>query len=292
MDSFFVLKFHFLRNILEYNKYRFNIVNGMVEENLDDNQSTTKQKISQPPLNLLFNPSLIERDDVWKIDIVKLLETLLTTLTTSKYRDLRVCGVAILTSALIHRLKVESIFKLEKIANKDNMLSSKQDKPSEEKVPIPELSSITLPFRKEISYPISLEDLLSILENMVTDLTNPAVKRTQVKLEPVEIIDFQDYLIKFEKIIEQFESKLMDILDQKNELVFDEMVAGMDRLEIARFFIAMLYLSMKDKVSISCIPSSVSGNDERANFQMKESEQNNNDSECSDRIRITLKNNL
>ena len=199
---------------------------------------------------MLFNPSLIERNDVWQINIVKLLETLLSTLTKSSYRDLRVCGVAILTSSLIHRLKVESIFRLEKIANKDQQGVSERDKEFSEKAPIPEISNLTLPFRKELSYPVSLEDLISILETMITDLTNPVVKRTSLNLEPVEIIDFQHYLIKFEKIIEEFENRIMKRLEYGRELNFNEMVIGLDRIDIARYFIAMLYLSMKDKIEI------------------------------------------
>ena len=105
----------------------------MVDENVELDQVSTKKRISQPPLNLLFNPSLIERNDVWQINIVKLLETLLSTLTKSSYKDLRVCGVAILTSSLIHRLKVESIFRLEKIANKDQQGVSERDKEFSEK---------------------------------------------------------------------------------------------------------------------------------------------------------------
>ena len=76
----------------------------MAEVVKNDQEYSTKKKIAQPPLNLLFNPSLIQRDDVWKIDVVKLLEILLSTLTSSTYKDLRLCGVAILTSTLIHRL--------------------------------------------------------------------------------------------------------------------------------------------------------------------------------------------
>ena len=222
----------------------------MVDENVELDQVSTKKRISQPPLNLLFNPSLIERNDVWQINIVKLLETLLSTLTKSSYRDLRVCGVAILTSSLIHRLKVESIFRLEKIANKDQQGVSERDKEFTEKTPIPEISNLTLPFRKELSYPVSLEDLISILETMITDLTNPVVKRTSLNLEPVEIIDFQQYLIKFEKIIEEFENRIMKRLEYERELNFNEMVIGLDRIDIARYFIAMLYLSMKDKIEI------------------------------------------
>jgi segregation and condensation protein A len=224
----------------------------MVDENveLELDQVSIKKRISQPPLNLLFNPSLIERNDVWQINIVKLLETLLSTLTKSSYRDLRVCGVAILTSSLIHRLKVESIFRLEKIANKDQQGVSDRDKEFSEKAPIPEISNLRLPFRKELSYPVSLEDLISILETMITDLTNPVVKRTSLNLEPIEIIDFQQYLIKFEKIIEEFENRIMKRLEYERELNFNEMVIGLDRIDIARYFIAMLYLSMKDKIEI------------------------------------------
>ncbi len=222
----------------------------MVDESVELDQVSTKKKISQPPLNLLFNPSLIARNDVWQINIVKLLETLLSTLTKSSYKDLRVCGVAILTSTLIHRLKVESIFRLEKIANKDQQGVSERDKVFSEKAPIPEISNLTLPFRKELSYPVSLEDLISILETMITDLTNPVVKKTSLNLEPVEVIDFQHYLIKFEKIIEEFENRIMMRLEYEKKLNFSEMMIGLDRMDVARYFIAMLYLSMKDKIEI------------------------------------------
>ncbi len=124
-------------------------------------------------------------------------------LKSSGTNDLRVCGVAILTSALIHRLKVESIFKLDKIANqKEN--KDDNNKIVEKKTPIPELENISFPFRKETSYPASLEELLLILENMITELSNPAVRKSHVDLEPIQTFDFQEYLIKFEKIIEEY----------------------------------------------------------------------------------------
>ena len=98
-------------------------------DNPSTSPSATKKRISQPPLNLLFNPSLIDKQDVWQIDIVKLLETLLELLTTAGNKDLRVCGVAILTSSLIHRLKVESIFRLDKIANQKDTNHDKGENP-------------------------------------------------------------------------------------------------------------------------------------------------------------------
>ncbi len=212
--------------------------------------SATKKQISKPPLNLLFNPSLIDRQDVWKIDVVKLLEMLLAILKASGNNDLRVCGVAILTSALIHRLKVESIFKLDKIANQKEAKDNKS-KNIEQKMPVPELENISLPFRKETSYPASLEELLLILENMIMELSNPTVRKNQIDLEPVQTFDFQEYLIKFEKVIEEYEIRLFDILVVDKEILFNSFVKDMNSLEIARYFIAMLYLAMKGKIGIS-----------------------------------------
>jgi segregation and condensation protein A len=219
---------------------------------IDDFQgSSTKKQISKPPLNLLFNPSLIDKQDVWQINVVKLLEMLLAILKSSGNNDLRVCGVAILTSALIHRLKVESIFKLDKIANQKEIKDDK-GKNIENKTPIPELESISLPFRKETSYPASLEELLLILENMITELSNPTVRKNQINLEPVQTFDFdfQEYLIKFEKVIEEYENKLFDRLIADREIFFNDFVKEMSDLEIARYFIAMLYLAMKRKIEI------------------------------------------
>jgi segregation and condensation protein A len=218
-----------------------------------DNESSgfnTKKRIAQPPLNLLFNPSLIDKQDVWQINIVKLLETLLELLTTTGNKDLRVCGVAILTSSLIHRLKVESIFRLDKIANQKN-INKDIEKDIEKKLPIPELANISLPFRKETTYPASLEELLLILENMITELSAPRIRRNILDLEPVETFDFQEYLIKFEKVIEEYEIKLLDKIAIMREIIFNDFVQNMSDLDIARYFIAMLYLAMKGKIEIS-----------------------------------------
>ncbi len=264
----------------------------MVDESIELDQVSTKKKISQPPLNLLFNPSLIERNDVWQIDIVKLLETLLSTLTKSSYKDLRVCGVAILTSTLIHRLKVESIFRLEKIANQGQQGVSDRDKEFSEKAPVPIISNLTLPFRKEISYPVSLEDLISILETMITDLTNPVVKRTSLNLEPVEAIDFQHYLIKFEKIIEDFENRIMKRLEHERELNFNELMIGLDRIDVARYFIAMLYLSMKNKIDIITGFTDLNNGVECSDYSRDDTESIDTAENIPSWIKIALKDNL
>jgi len=242
-------------------------------------------------LNLLFNPSLIDKQDVWQIDVVKLLENLLKLLATTGNRDLRICGVAILTSALIHRLKVESIFRLDKIANQRNENNTEKEKKDEEKVPIPEISTLTLPFRKETSYPVSIDDLLLILDNLITELTNPSVRKKTIDLEPIVTIDFQDYLIKFEKVIEEYELKLFEKISVVKEMIFNDFVFDMNELDIARYFIAMLYLAMRNKIEISYINIKDIDNKEFKDLMDFKMKNGNNKDEDIELIKITVANN-
>ena len=242
-------------------------------------------------MNLLFNPSLIDKQDVWQIDVVKLLENLLKLLATTGNRDLRICGVAILTSALIHRLKVESIFRLDKIANQRNENNTEKEKKDEEKVPIPEISTLTLPFRKETSYPVSIDDLLLILENMITELTNPSVRKKTIDLEPIVTIDFQDYLIKFEKVIEEYELKLFEKISVVKEMIFNDFVFDMNELDIARYFIAMLYLAMRNKIEISYVNIKDIDNKEFKDLMDFKMKNGNNKDEDIELIKITVANN-
>lgn len=81
---------------------------------IDEGNNITS--IATPPLNLLFNTSLLGKQNVWEINISKLLELLLKIINSSGKKDLRICGIAAWSSSLIYRLKVESIFQLEKLS--------------------------------------------------------------------------------------------------------------------------------------------------------------------------------
>jgi segregation and condensation protein A len=215
--------------------------------------SDTRRQIAQPPLNLLFNPSLLVRKDVWNVDIARLLDMFLRLLNVTGNKDLRICGLAAVSSSMIYRLKVESIFALEKIAmQKKGLNDPSNDQQQQQQLPIPDLNPIELPFRVETTYPVSVEDLLSMLENMIMELANPRSKRKkqELELEPVETFNFDQYLIKFEKIIQGYEDMIYDIVTADGILMFKALVAKMEPVEMARCFIAMLYLAMKRKINL------------------------------------------
>jgi len=214
-------------------------------------EDNSKSSLATPPLNLLFNTSLLGKQNVWEINISTLLELLLKIINSSGKRDLRICGIAAWSSTLIYRLKVESIFHLEKLSlEKKNFASS-----TEKEIPL--LKLLDFPFRLSSTYPLSLEDLLNVLENIISSLHNPNLKRRNpIELEPVEIFDFDHYLVKFEKILEEKEEFIMHSLRFTETILFSKFIEKLERLEIARIFIALLHLAMKGKIDIVQIDDS------------------------------------
>jgi len=205
-----------------------------------------RKKIAEPPLNILFNPSIVGKKNVWDINVSLLLQMLLNLLGLTGKKDLRVCGIAAVSSSMIHRLKVESIFNLEKIA----MQRKQIEEPQSDKPIIP-LNVVQLPFRFESTYPLSLEDLLQVLENMILDITNRNNKKDKlVRLDSLDTFDFDQYFVKLEQVIEEYENMIFDIVGADKTLMFKTIVSGMNPIEVARCFLAILHLATKRKIEL------------------------------------------
>ena len=83
--------------------------------------------ISQEPVSILFNPNSVAKKDVWEIDLIKILDLLIRILEKTEKKDLRVAGMAALSSSLIYRMKVESIFALQRAAMEKKPIHQRMD---------------------------------------------------------------------------------------------------------------------------------------------------------------------
>jgi len=117
-------------------------------------EENTGGGLSQPPVNVLFTPLEVSKRDVWSIDVTRILEMLISILNKAEKKDLRVAGIAALSSAMIHRMKVESIFALQRAAMEKKPLTQRDDV---------EIEMINMPYRHESTYPVTLDELLSVL---------------------------------------------------------------------------------------------------------------------------------
>ena len=76
-----------------------------------------------------------------------------------------------------------------------------------------DIQLIDIPYRHESTYPVSLDDLLGLLQNLIGTIANPQSRRSkQVEIEPIEAPNFQEYFISLENIIGKYE----DLGNEKN----------------------------------------------------------------------------
>ncbi|MEM0446588.1 MAG: hypothetical protein QW574_03990 [Candidatus Nitrosocaldus sp.] len=212
--------------------------------------------LSKPPVNLLFNPTLVSKKGIWSISISYLLERFLSILESMKSKDLRLCGVAALSSAVIFRLKVESIFLLERIASQRKQAIREGGISSSSNNSTVDVSSIAIqdmPYRHEAAYDLTLEDLLEMLSSIVERiyLGSKQGAEMDVSIEPVTSSTVDSYIITLENIIDDYKSRLYAlVMEQGGNVSFNHVTLGLEPIEVARYFMALLHLCIEGKVEI------------------------------------------
>jgi len=202
--------------------------------------------ISQSPVNILFNPSSITKKDVWDIDLIKILNVLMKILEKTGKKDLRVAGMAALSSSLIYRMKVESIFALQKAALEKRPLQRTDV----------DIEMIDIPYRHESTYPVTLDELLDLLENLIGSLANPRSRRGG-QFEPVEAPNFQDYFISLENLIGKYEDLIVKKLSNSGHGLLQTIVADLETIDAIRCFFAILFLAKDEKVELEQVDDDI-----------------------------------
>ena len=82
-------------------------------------------------------------------------------------------------------------------------------KPSFQRTDV-DIELIDIPYRHESTYPVSLDDLLGLLQNLIGTIANPQSRRNRkLEIEPIEAPDFQEFFISLESIIGKYEDLIM-----------------------------------------------------------------------------------
>ena len=206
------------------------------------NEPQTPNSIAQEPINVLFDPKAVIKKDVWEIDLIQILNLLTKILEKTGRTDLKVAGMAALSSSLIYRMKVESIFALQKAAM--------DKKPSFQRTDV-DIELIDIPYRHESTYPVSLDDLLGLLQNLIGTIANPQSRRnSKLDIEPIEAPDFQEFFISLESIIGKYEELIMKKIASKKFGLLQEIIVDLDQVDSIRCFFAALFLARDQKVDL------------------------------------------
>jgi len=219
------------------------------EQSYHMSEAETPNSISQEPINILFNPSSVSKKDVWDIDIIQILNLLIKILEKSGKKDLKVAGMAALSSSLIYRMKVESIFALQRAAM--------DKKPMNQRTDI-DIELIDIPFRHESTYPVTLDDLLGLLQNLIGTIANPQSRRNRrLEIEPIEAPNFQEYFTSLESIIGKYEDLVMKKISQKGYGLLQDIILELDEIDSIRCFFAILFLARDQKVDLEQIDDDI-----------------------------------
>ena len=205
-------------------------------------ESQKPNSIAQEPINVLFDPKAVVKKDVWEIDLIQILNLLAKILEKTGRKDLKVAGMAALSSSLIYRMKVESIFALQKAAM--------EKKPSFQRTDV-EIELIDIPYRHESTYPVSLDDLLGLLQNLIGTIANPQSRRNKkLDIEPIEAPDFQEFFISLESIIGKYEDLIMKKIAETGVGLLQDIITELDQVDSIRCFFAALFLARDQKVDL------------------------------------------
>jgi len=212
-------------------------------------EDQTKIGISQAPINILFDRENISKKDVWDINIIQILELLIKILNQTGKKDLRVAGMAALSSSLIHRMKVESIFALQKAAMEKKPLTQRVDL---------DIDMINMPYRHESTYPVTLDELLNLLENLIGTIANPRSRKGKnLNFEPIEAPDFKDYFISLENLIGKYEELIRNKIKTTGTGMLKDIVTDLDTIDSIRCFFAILFLARDQKVDLEQIEDDI-----------------------------------
>jgi len=212
-------------------------------------ESQIPNSISQEPINILFSPSSVAKKDVWDIDLIQILNMLMKILEKTGKKDLKVAGMAALSSSLIYRMKVESIFALQRAAM--------EKKPMHQRTDV-DIQLIDIPFRHESTYPVSLDDLLGLLQNLIGTIANPQSRRNRrLEIEPIEAPDFNEYFISLESIIGKYEDLVMKKISSKGFGLLQDIIVELDEIDSIRCFFAILFLARDQKVDLEQVEDDI-----------------------------------
>lgn len=205
--------------------------------------------ISTAPINILFSPISAAKKDVWEIDLIQILNLLIKILEKSGKKDLKVAGMAALSSSLIYRMKVESIFALQRAAMEKKPLKQRTDV---------DVELIDIPYRHESTYPVSLDDLLGLLQNLIGTIANPQSRiGRQVEIEPIEPPNFQEYFISLESIIGKYEDLIIRKITPTGFGLLQNIISELDEIDSIRCFFATLFLARDQKVDIEQVDDDI-----------------------------------
>ena len=191
------------------------------------------------PFTVLFDLLHLYRVKPWDVNLAQLLTGLMKEMKGRGFIDFSVSGTALLSSAILLRMKSELVLKMEEPPRPP------PERPTDY-VPPP----LAFPIRYQ-STTTSLDEVLKgILDVLKAERLLPTSTLQLVTRTPAVFEQADDFLIKIEENIKLFYQRLVRESSLGESLSFLRLVGKGDTLEAVRLFIMLLFLAVEDKIRL------------------------------------------
>ncbi len=192
-----------------------------------------------PPFIVLFDLLRLHRIKPWDVNIPFLLDSFLEKMKDQGYIDFYASGIALLSSATIHRAKSELILKMEE--------------PPRPPQPRPDVSvppPIPMPIRFQYTS-TTIKDVLKSLEEVLSKNLESSPTLAKQILESYPIAEqLDEFLVNVEEHISEFYKILKTQAKSSKLISFIEITKDSSNLERVRKFVYLLFLASEKKIDL------------------------------------------
>lgn len=192
------------------------------------------------PWRVLTDILDLQKISPWELDLAELVNGFIGRLLSAEYIDFRICGRALLSAAILLRLKTEYL--LEFGREEEEIM-----RVIEEDIFLP---PIRPPFRKNIR-PTSSSEFIEALRELIYPPKRYKRKGRDTPLLPTVIPTIDTTQVELTRAMKQLSEKLYQVSRVSNPISLFEFVHGMSHIEIVRVFLSLLYLMSDKKIRIS-----------------------------------------
>ena len=192
------------------------------------------------PWKVLFDLVRLHKVQPWNVDLSNILTTLLKEMGGKGSIDFSASGIALLSSAIIYRMKSEQILELQE-----------PPKPPPEKVVAVLPPPIQLPYRFEYTS-TTIDNLVDALDEIFKDETFMESLPTPIPIapEPFVLRDLDDFMIDIESKIEDMYEIILTLAEKSEVVRFSTLVQGIKRREAIRTFLLILFLANTGRIEL------------------------------------------
>ena len=192
------------------------------------------------PWRVLTDILELQKISPWELDLAELVNGFIGRLLTAEYIDFRICGRALLSAAILLRLKSEYL--LEFGREEEDII-----RVIEEDIFLP---PIRPPFRIQVR-PTSMVEFTEALRELIFPPVKRPRKRRPLPHSPSFITQLNITQVELTKSMKQIYGDLLKFSSTKNPLSFQDYIQGMNHLEVLRVFLSLLYLMSDGRVRIT-----------------------------------------